>query len=123
MDIDKTKQVPHPIGDSVLQQVSAVLRHALRSSDFLARYGGDEYSVVLPETTLEQAYHVAEKLRNSLPSTSLHLQNENKRYLSACTGIAIYPQDGLQAQEVLARADKRMYDAKRSGHGSIVSQG
>lgn len=113
----------HPIGDSVLQQVSDILRRALRSSDFLARYGGDEFSVILPETNMEQAAHVAEKLLASLNTTSLHLPNENKRYLSASIGIAIFPLDEIQAVELLNRADQRMYHAKHSGLGSIVVLG
>lgn len=110
----------HPIGDSVLKQVANALRRTLRASDFLARYGGDEFSIILPETGLERALHVAEKLRQSLTSTRLHLPQETHRYLSGCMGIAIYPKDCDDAEKILACADHRMYRAKRSGAGSII---
>ena len=110
----------HPIGDSVLKQVSAALRRTLRASDFLARYGGDEFSIILPETGLTRALHVGEKLRLSMTSTHLHLPHETQRYLSGCMGIAIYPNDCTSAEEIIACADARMYRAKRSGTGSII---
>ena len=110
----------HSIGDSVLKQVAVALRRALRASDFLARYGGDEFSIILPETGLQRAMMVAEKLRLALTSTRLHLPQETQRYLSGCVGIAIYPNDRENAEEMLICADQRMYRAKRSGSGSII---
>jgi diguanylate cyclase (GGDEF)-like protein len=112
----------HPIGDSVLKQVASALRRTLRASDFLARYGGDEFSIILPETGLERAMMVAEKLRLSLTSTRLHLPQETQRYLSGCVGIAVYPYDRQNAAEIMSCADQRMYRAKRSGAGSIIYQ-
>lgn len=111
----------HPIGDGVLKQVSDALRRSLRSSDFLARYGGDEFSIILPETGLERALMVAEKLRMGLASTRLHLPQQTQRYLSGCMGVAIFPNDRLSAEEMIVCADQRMYRAKRSGSGSVVS--
>jgi len=110
----------HPIGDSVLKQVAVALRRTLRSSDFLARYGGDEFSIILPETGLDRAMMVAEKLRLTLTSTRLHLPHETQRYLSGCMGIAVFPSDRQTAEEILKCADQRMYCAKRSGSGSII---
>ncbi len=111
----------HPIGDGVLKQVSDALRRSLRSSDFLARYGGDEFSIILPETGLERALLVAEKLRMGLASTRLHLPQQTQRYLSGCMGIAIFPHDWRSADEMIACADQRMYRAKRSGSGSVIA--
>ena len=110
----------HAIGDSVLKQVAAALRRTLRASDFLARYGGDEFSIILPETGRERALMVAEKLRLALTSTHLHLPQETQRYLSGCVGISIYPNDREDAEQMLNCADQRMYRAKRSGSGSII---
>jgi diguanylate cyclase (GGDEF)-like protein len=124
LDLDGFKGINdtfgHLIGDSVLKQVATVLRRTLRASDFLARYGGDEFCIILPETGLERALMVSEKLRLSLASTHLHLPQETQRYLSGCMGIAIYPQDRQTAEEILICADQRMYCAKRSGSGSII---
>lgn len=110
----------HPIGDSVLKQVAVSLRRSLRASDFLARYGGDEFSIILPETGLERALLVAEKLRLSMTSTRLHLPHQTQRYLSACMGVAIYPKDCADAGQIFTCADARLYRAKRSGSGSII---
>lgn len=110
----------HPIGDSALKQVSASLRRTLRASDFLARYGGDEFSIIIPEAGLERALQVAEKLRLGMTSTRLHLPHQTQHYLSACMGIAVYPNDCVEAGNIIACADSRLYRAKRSGSGSII---
>jgi diguanylate cyclase (GGDEF)-like protein len=124
LDLDGFKGINdtfgHQIGDSALKQVAMVLRRTLRASDFLARYGGDEFCIILPETGLQRALMVSEKLRLSLASTHLHLPQQTQRYLSGCMGIAIYPQDRQTAEEMLICADQRMYCAKRSGSGSII---
>jgi diguanylate cyclase (GGDEF)-like protein len=124
IDLDGFKAINdtfgHPIGDSVLKQVAVALRRTLRASDFLARYGGDEFSIILPETGLERAMHVAEKLRLALSSTRLHLPQETQRYLSGCMGIAIYPKDCQSVEDILVCADRRLYRAKRSGLSSII---
>jgi diguanylate cyclase (GGDEF)-like protein len=94
----------------------------LRSTDILTRYGGDEFAVILPETDLDDAVVVAEKLKVALASTKLHLPHDTQRYISACMGIAVYPQDAQNCDDLIRIADKRMYDAKRQGNGGVVSR-
>jgi diguanylate cyclase (GGDEF)-like protein len=126
MDLDGFKAINdcfgHPIGDSVLQQIAEILQRVLRSTDVLTRYGGDEFAVILPETGLEEAIVVAEKLKAALASTKLHLPHDTQRNISACMGIAMYPLDADNSDELIRVADKRMYNAKREGSGAIVSQ-
>jgi diguanylate cyclase (GGDEF)-like protein len=126
IDLDGFKTINdcfgHPIGDSVLQQVAEALTRVLRSTDVLTRYGGDEFAIILPETSLEEANVVAEKLRVALASTKLHLPHETQRYVSACMGIAIFPLDADKCEELIKVADKRMYAAKRTGSGIVVSR-
>jgi len=125
IDLDGFKSINdsfgHPIGDSVLKQVSDSLQRVLRSTDTLTRYGGDEFAIILPETSLEEAILVAEKLQATLASTRLHLPNETQRFISGCMGLASYPLDANSSTELVKVADKRMYDAKRKGGDSIIS--
>jgi diguanylate cyclase (GGDEF)-like protein len=125
IDLDGFKSINdcfgHPIGDSVLQQVAEALQRVLRSTDILTRYGGDEFAVILPETAHNDAIIVAEKLKMALASTKLHLPHNTQRYISACMGIAVYPQDAANCDDLIRVADKRMYDAKRKGDGGVVS--
>jgi diguanylate cyclase (GGDEF)-like protein len=126
LDLDGFKVINdcfgHPIGDSVLQQVAEALQRVLRSTDVLTRYGGDEFAVILPETGLEEAIIVAEKLKTALASTKLHLPHDTQRHISACMGVALYPLDTNNSDDLIRVADKRMYDAKHKGSGVVVSR-
>jgi diguanylate cyclase (GGDEF)-like protein len=125
IDLDGFKKINdtygHPIGDSVLQQVTAALHRAVRSTDFISRYGGDEFAVILPESGLEKAIFVAEKLKATLSTTRLHLPNGKEDFLSASIGIAICPIDAYEHKKLLFLADERLYLAKRTGGGAIIS--
>jgi len=125
LDLDGFKAINdcfgHPIGDSVLQQVAESLQRVLRSTDVLTRYGGDEFAVILPETKLEEATIVAEKLKTALALTKLHLPHNTQRYVSACMGVAMYPLDANSSEDLIRVADERLYDAKRKGSGVVVN--
>lgn len=125
IDLDKFKMINdtygHPIGDSVLQQVTGVLRRAVRSTDFVSRYGGDEFVVILPESGLDKATYVADKLKATLAGTHLHLPNEVESFISASIGVAIFPNDTSELKNLLSIADQRLYHAKRHGSGTIVT--
>jgi diguanylate cyclase (GGDEF)-like protein len=112
MDLDQFKlvndQQGHLEGDRVLRLVAKLLKDQLRQSSVLARYGGDEFSVLLPDTTEEQARCTAERLRQSIekdPSLATH-------HVTASFGIAVYPQHGATHQAILEVADTGMYLAK-----------
>ncbi len=124
MDLDGFKSVNdrfgHAIGDSVLQQVAHILQSSIRASDVVFRFGGDEFAVILLETDLAQALIVAEKLNNSLASTSLHLPNETQRFLTSCIGVASFPADAREVKLLMEKADLRMYRAKRKGGAAII---
>jgi diguanylate cyclase (GGDEF)-like protein len=125
IDLDQFKAINdtygHPIGDSVLQQITSVLRRSVRSTDFVSRYGGDEFAIILPESGLDKAKYVAEKLKSTLSGTRLHLPKEVKSFISASIGVAICPNDTSEMEKLLAIADQRLYDAKRNGNGTIVT--
>jgi diguanylate cyclase (GGDEF)-like protein len=125
IDLDQFKSINdtfgHPIGDGVLQQVTSVLRRAVRSTDFVSRYGGDEFAIILPNSEMDKASYVADKLKSTLAATSLHLPNEADRFISASIGVAMCPKDALEYQKLLTIADQRLYNAKRTSNGAIVT--
>lgn len=117
-DLDHLKEVNdslgHGVGDQVLQQVAAVLRQRLRRGDFAARWGGDEFVVLLPDTTAPQAWRVADDLRRRIVTAPTAMP------VSASIGIATPPDGELDARAVLERADAAMYLAKRSGRNRVA---
>ena len=120
MDLDRFKFVNdfygHLEGDQVLQKVGQILESNCRRSDVVARYGGDEFVILMPETSMEHARQLAGKLRNWVSSDSL-LREKN---ISASFGIACYPLHGSSPQELIQVADASMYLSKHQG-GNAVS--
>ncbi len=124
MDLDGFKTINdtygHVIGDHVLSQAFEPLLGALRTTDFLARYGGDELTLVLPETDLESALLVAEKIQKKLQSIKIMTPDEVPPYLDFSGGIAIYPKHGLFASDLMRAADGALYRAKQHQRGGFV---
>ena len=124
MDLDGFKTINdsygHAIGDQVLCQAFEPLVETLRTTDFLARYGGDELTLVLPETDLASARLVAAKVQEKLQSIEIEVPDGNPPKLDFSGGIAIYPQHGLFASDLLRAADEALYRAKRRQRGSFL---
>ena len=120
MDLDRFKFVNdfygHLEGDLVLQRVGQILETNCRRSDVVARYGGDEFVILMPETTMEQARQLSSKLRGWVAADPL-LREKN---ISASFGIASYPLHGSSPQELIQVADASMYLSKHQG-GNTVS--
>jgi diguanylate cyclase (GGDEF)-like protein len=124
IDLDGFKAINdsfgHAIGDSVIQQVSAALLRTIRSSDMVARFGGDEFAIIVPEADKEAAIHLAEKIKTVLAATKLHLPNDTQRFVSACMGLAVYPRESDTLKSLFDLADQRMYRAKRTNTGTVI---
>jgi diguanylate cyclase (GGDEF)-like protein/putative nucleotidyltransferase with HDIG domain len=120
MDLDRFKFVNdfygHLEGDLVLQRVGQILETNCRRSDVVARYGGDEFVILMPETTMEHARQLSSKLRQWVAADPL-LREKN---ISASFGIASYPLHGSSPQELIQVADASMYLSKHQG-GNTVS--
>ncbi|WP_169312827.1 sensor domain-containing diguanylate cyclase [Thermaerobacter marianensis] len=119
IDLDDLKvindRLGHDAGDRVLVRVARVLREACRSVDFAARYGGDEFVVVLPETGPEGAMAVAARIQQRLAEQTSPLAAG----LGASIGLAAYPAHARDWTELLRLADQAMYGAKRRGKGRV----
>jgi diguanylate cyclase (GGDEF)-like protein len=122
IDIDNFKRVNdefgHLLGDEVLRAVSTMLRQQLRKSDLLCRYGGEEFAIVVPETTGENATRVAEKLRRQIESH--HFPGVPRQVTISC-GVSDYPTHGITRDEVVAAADSALYNAKQLGRNRVAS--
>jgi diguanylate cyclase (GGDEF)-like protein len=123
MDLDGFKNINdtygHETGDSVLKQVAACLFRNLRSSDFLARYGGDEMTLVLPDTDLPQAGFVSQKLLDSLRALNIRLPNGETTNIGVSGGIALFPRHAETAPGLLRAADEALYNAKKHARGTF----
>ena len=119
IDLDRFKQVNdsfgHAVGDALLRLAGVRLGEALRSSDLLARIGGDEFAVLLQPTDERNAGTVAKRLRDVLQTP--FVINEVTLHIDASIGIAIYPAHGTDTHELLRHADTAMYQAKANGTG------
>ena len=118
LDIDKFKQINdslgHTAGDDVLQLVARSLESVVRGSDTVSRHGGDEFLVLLTEVSQRAgAGLIAEKMLKAIAARS-DLANPPVG-VSVSIGIAIYPDDGIEAQTLVKRADEAMYLSKRNG--------
>ncbi|MGN7611232.1 sensor domain-containing protein [Magnetococcales bacterium HHB-1] len=123
IDLDRFKYVNdtfgHDAGDQLLIEVSQRIKQCLRKSDTVARLGGDEFTVILPELKHQQhAATVAEKIITSL-SKAVTLPDHNQDvFIGASIGIAFYPRDGKNYDEITRSADTAMYHAKEGGRGN-----
>ena len=120
-DLDGFKEVNdtwgHAAGDRALQIVADRCRELMRASDTVGRLGGDEFLVLLPETTLEGAHHVAEKLRASLAEP--YPLGDAIGRMTASVGLAMFPAHGSEPETLQRAADAALYEAKREGKDRV----
>jgi len=120
LDIDHFKQVNdtygHPAGDLVLHNIAQAMRDSLRQDDFTGRVGGEEFAVLLPKATTQQAMHLAERIRERVAATPTITQTESI-YVTISVGVAmLYGQDESSVQNL---ADQALYQAKNSGRNQV----
>jgi diguanylate cyclase (GGDEF)-like protein len=106
------------LGDEVLRGVSNILKQQLRKVDMVCRYGGEEFAIVVPETTGANTLVVAEKLRRQIET---HPFPGVPRPVTISCGVADYPSQGSTRDELVAAADSALYQAKQAGRNRVVA--
>jgi diguanylate cyclase (GGDEF)-like protein len=118
MDIDGFKAVNdtlgHTIGDSVLAEISAVIKRNARGSDLPSRYGGEEFAVILPNTNIHEAYEVSERIRRTIREIRFVVEGKPDTCVTISAGVTTLKGTDL-AIDFLARADKALMSAKARG--------
>ena len=128
LDIDKFKSINdkygHQVGDEVIVFVADMLRNNQRKSDVICRYGGEEFVILLPETSLENAVFVAEKIRKRIAKSIVSISGEESFTVSVSIGVSIIDilnESNIEA--VLKRAGDALYEAKNLGRNRVCKRG
>lgn len=123
LDIDHFKKVNdtygHTAGDVVLRGLAGLLKAAVRTVDFVVRYGGEEFVILLPETGGTHGREVAERIRKQTARTSVTLPDGKEISFTVSLGVACYPACGRKASDLVERADQALYIAKQSGRDRV----
>jgi diguanylate cyclase (GGDEF)-like protein len=118
-DIDDFKAINdnfgHTVGDVVLSELCGAVRETLRPPDLFARFGGDEFAIILPHTDLGGACAVADRILQKVRMLTIPADDEGSIRCSISLGIADYQRGDKAAADVIRRADERLYEAKRAG--------
>jgi diguanylate cyclase (GGDEF)-like protein len=110
----------HPAGDAVLRHVAGIVRAQVRDElDVVARYGGEEFACVLVGASAEAALETAERVRVAVQGSPADIGTGTPLGVTLSIGVALFPQDGKEAQELIDRADQALYRAKHGGRNRI----
>jgi diguanylate cyclase (GGDEF)-like protein len=118
VDLDRFKQINdtagHAAGDLVLMEIATLLKRHIRGSDIACRYGGEEFTLVLPNATPESAHRKAEAIRSAIRE-----DRDKLLEVTASLGIAFFPDHAADAESLLRAADEALYEAKRGGRNRV----
>ena len=126
LDVDNFKRINdsfgHHQGDRVLKSIAGIVRQSMRDVDMASRYGGEEFTVMLPETGTHHSIVVAERIRRNVEKrTPSLLGGPMRKGARVSLGIACFPQDADEKDELIRRADEAMYIAKAKGKNRVIS--
>lgn len=120
LDVDHFKsyndQFGHPAGDEALRTIGHVIKETLRGADVAARFGGEEFSILLPQTTGEEAVAIAERIRTNIAETRFP-----HRRVTASIGVASCSAEVCRSSDIVSAADKALYEAKRRGRNRVLT--
>ena len=126
LDVDGLKEYNdvhgHLGGSGVIKRIAAIAAAKLRTIDMLCKYGGDEFVVVLPRTPKKGAAFAAERIRQSLEEHAFPGERKTGK-ITMSMGIASFPEDGRTVQDLIERADRALYKAKRHGRNTVWVSG
>jgi diguanylate cyclase (GGDEF)-like protein/putative nucleotidyltransferase with HDIG domain len=114
----------HLAGDAVLQRIADTIRATVRSYDVAARFGGEEFAILLPETTAGEAFEIAERIRRALAGQAIEVPTAEKQIRATIScGVAAFPADGDTSTKLLHEADLAVYRAKAQGRNRVIAAG
>jgi len=125
IDIDDFKvyndNLGHQAGDKILKELAILLKNQSRKMDYVCRYGGEEFMIILPLTNKDEAYMIAERLRQDIEKHPfIHEEILPHKKFTVSIGLASYPEDGTLPAELIASSDKALYQAKNKGKNTTV---
>ena len=109
----------HQSGDAVLRQVAQTLKRNVRATDIVCRYGGEEMSIILPNTGKDEAFSTAQKICERVASKKFKLAGDKETNVTISLGVSTFPYDGDNAPAIIEAADKRLYNAKNNGRNQV----
>ncbi|MFQ5543091.1 MAG: diguanylate cyclase [Nitrospiria bacterium] len=123
LDIDDFKKINdtygHATGDYVLKHISRILGETIRTIDVASRYGGDEFTVILPNTSKGDAEIIGTRICESVASDPFQMNGQGRRNLTVSAGLASFPEDAETFEELVRNTDKALYQAKRLGKNRV----
>ena len=112
----------HQMGDLVLVSIASTLKNCIRRGDLAARFGGEEFVIILPNCSKENAVLIGNKLRSAISDQKIHFQNQQPMGNLTCTfGVATFPDDADTKELLLKRADECLYNGKAKGRNKVVA--
>jgi diguanylate cyclase (GGDEF)-like protein len=125
MDVDHFKNVNdnygHLVGSKLLVEMGQLLLKSLRTVDIVARYGGDEFVIVLPQTTPKNAVQIAERIRKSVELNAFLKKDGYAFKITASFGVASYPESATSKEDLLSLADEAMYRVKHQTRNGVYA--
>lgn len=123
LDIDFFKkfndQYGHQTGDEVLRTVSNILKKNTRTTDYVCRYGGEEMSIILPQTSKTEALINAQRICDAVANTPLKISNNKEVNITISLGVSTFPENGESPQKLIEYADQALYNAKENGRNQV----
>jgi len=127
IDIDHFKNINdkygHIVGTKLLIEVSKILQDKLRESDLVYRYGGDEFIMIVPNSDVKVAKIIGERILKAISQHAFKIDQAGEIHISVSIGVAIFPHDARDKEEILNIADVMMYQAKKGGRGRVCHAG
>jgi diguanylate cyclase (GGDEF)-like protein len=124
IDMDDFKhyndKLGHQKGDALLKEVALILRSASRKGDYVCRYGGEEFAIISPDATTENALVLAERVKGRIEKTEFYeAQIQPLKKVTVSIGVAVFPEDAVEKDKLIYKADMALYDAKHQGKNRL----